>query len=72
MDALRLHGAWAGLVLGTKRLSVCHPFAKRPLKNMRARHGYDPVPLEILPIAWYAPWRIVSATSEMDKETDKD
>lgn len=35
IDALRVHGAFKGLVLGLWRILRCHPFGK---------HGYDPVP----------------------------
>ena len=35
IEALRLHGAGKGLLLGTWRLMRCHPFGKS---------GYDPVP----------------------------
>ncbi len=35
MDAIRLHGAWAGFWLGFFRVMRCHPFGT---------HGLDPVP----------------------------
>ena len=35
IEALKVHGAFKGLLLGTWRLLRCHPFGK---------HGYDPVP----------------------------
>jgi putative membrane protein insertion efficiency factor len=35
MDAIRVHGAFAGLWLGIKRILKCHPFGQS---------GYDPVP----------------------------
>src|SRR3954468_7198019 len=34
-EAIRVHGAWKGIWLGTKRLSRCHPLGS---------HGFDPVP----------------------------
>ena len=34
-DAVRRHGAWAGLGLTVKRLARCHPFSQG---------GWDPVP----------------------------
>ncbi|MCH1543164.1 MAG: membrane protein insertion efficiency factor YidD [Alphaproteobacteria bacterium] len=53
VEAVRVHGAWAGLWLSLKRLSHCHP-----IEALCARHGFDPVPVEIYRAAWYAPWRI--------------
>ncbi len=53
VDAVRLHGAWAGFWLTLKRLARCHPFEK-----LGAGHGFDPVPVEILRGAWYAPWGV--------------
>ncbi len=50
VGAVRLHGAWAGGWLTLKRLARCHPFEK-----LGAGHGFDPVPVEILRGAWYAP-----------------
>lgn len=35
IEALEVHGAVKGLLLGTWRILRCHPFGK---------HGYDPVP----------------------------
>ncbi len=35
MDAIRMHGAWAGFWLGFWRVLRCHPFGT---------HGFDPVP----------------------------
>ena len=35
IDALRVHGAFKGSLLGLWRILRCHPFG---------RHGYDPVP----------------------------
>jgi putative membrane protein insertion efficiency factor len=34
-DAIKQHGAWKGLKLGTKRIGKCHPWHEG---------GYDPVP----------------------------
>ena len=35
LEALRVHGAFKGTILGTWRVLRCHPFG---------RSGYDPVP----------------------------
>lgn len=35
IEALKVHGAWKGLILGLGRLLRCHPFGES---------GYDPVP----------------------------
>ena len=37
MQAIRMHGAWAGFWLGFFRVMRCHPFGT---------HGFDPVPEE--------------------------
>jgi putative component of membrane protein insertase Oxa1/YidC/SpoIIIJ protein YidD len=36
LDALRIHGPFTGLILGTGRILRCRP---------GGTHGYDPVPL---------------------------
>jgi putative component of membrane protein insertase Oxa1/YidC/SpoIIIJ protein YidD len=36
LDALKMHGPFAGLILGTGRILRCRP---------GGTHGYDPVPL---------------------------
>jgi uncharacterized protein len=49
IDALRLHGLWAGTVMALARVSRCGPFGG---------HGYDPVPAKLDPKAhWWLPWR---------------
>jgi len=53
LEAVKRHGPWAGLWLSLKRVSHCHP-----IEALGARHGFDPVPVEICRAAWYAPWRI--------------
>lgn len=53
LEAVKRHGPWAGLWLSLKRVSHCHP-----VEALGARHGFDPVPVEICRAAWYAPWRI--------------
>lgn len=35
IDAIKLHGAWKGGYLATRRMARCHPFGGT---------GYDPVP----------------------------
>ena len=37
LEALKVHGAFKGTLLGLWRILRCHPFGK---------HGYDPVPKE--------------------------
>ena len=37
IEALKIHGAFKGTILGLWRLLRCHPFGK---------YGYDPVPLK--------------------------
>ena len=59
IDAVKLHGPWAGLWLTGKRLVQCHPFEK-----LGAGHGSDPVPVAISRGPWYAPWRVISADLE--------
>ncbi len=39
IDALKHHGIFNGLLLGTKRILRCHP-----IKFLGGRSGYDPVP----------------------------
>ncbi len=66
IEAVRLHGVQVGLWLTLKRLARCHPFTR--LGN---NHGFDPVPVEILHIAWYAPWRTKSAAKQPPNERQK-
>ncbi|MEM9206698.1 MAG: membrane protein insertion efficiency factor YidD [Pseudomonadota bacterium] len=48
-DAVKLHGAWAGLWIGLARFARCNPLGG---------DGFDPAP-ERLPSnsRWYMPWR---------------
>ena len=49
LEALRLHGAWAGLFLTAARVGRCGPLGS---------HGYDPVPMILRADArWWCPWR---------------
>ena len=49
IDAVRLHGAWAGAWMTLARLQRCHPWGT---------HGHDPAPQSPPPDArWWAPWR---------------
>ncbi len=48
IEAVRLHGTWPGLWMGSARLCRCHPWGA---------WGYDPVPLRCDPIAPWRPWR---------------
>ncbi len=48
MDAIRMHGAWAGFWLGFWRVLRCHPFGT---------HGFDPVPEEGVPRIDLMFWR---------------
>jgi putative component of membrane protein insertase Oxa1/YidC/SpoIIIJ protein YidD len=47
LDALKIHGPFTGLILGTGRILRCRP---------GGTHGYDPVPLfrfrKYKPVAW--------------------
>ena len=63
LDAVKAHGVWLGFWLTARRLARCHPFEK-----LGAGHGFDPVPVEILRAAWYAPWRVKPADMEADKK----
>ncbi|MDC3401929.1 membrane protein insertion efficiency factor YidD [Alphaproteobacteria bacterium] len=60
-EALKKHGAWFGGWLSLKRILACHPF-----ESLGARHGFDPVPVEIFRVAWYAPWRVTSKPTPND------
>ena len=47
IEALTVHGAVKGTLLGLWRILRCHPFGK---------HGYDPVPAKPLPrFPWWKP-----------------
>lgn len=65
VESVRAHGAWAGLWLSLRRLSHCHP-----IEALGARHGFDPVPVEISRGAWYAPWEI-KAIGELKEEIEQ-
>jgi putative membrane protein insertion efficiency factor len=41
IEALRLHGPFKGLIMGTRRILSCHPWVG---------HGYDPVPPKGTPL----------------------
>ncbi|MCC0016969.1 MAG: membrane protein insertion efficiency factor YidD [Rhodobiaceae bacterium] len=48
-DAIRMHGAWAGLWMGIARIQRCRP---------GGGDGFDPVPEKPASAArWYVPWR---------------
>lgn len=49
MEAIKLHGAWAGFWLGLSRIARCHPWGGE---------GFDPVPQEFPWHDWRA-WRHV-------------
>ena len=61
--AIRQHGTWVGFWLTLKRLSRCHP-----IERFGGESGFDPVPVEILPAPWYAPWRLKATQAEMNKK----
>ena len=61
--AIRQHGTWVGFWLTLKRLSRCHP-----IERFGGESGFDPVPVEILPAPWYAPWRLKATQAEMKKK----
>ena len=61
--AIRQHGAWVGFWLTFKRLSRCHP-----IERFGGEDGFDPVPVEIFPAPWYAPWRFKATQAEMNKK----
>lgn len=42
IEALRIHGPFKGLFMGTRRILSCHPWGG---------HGYDPVPPKGTPLA---------------------
>ena len=61
LDALRLHGFWAGSFMAVARLCRCGPFGA---------HGFDPVPSTLRPEArWWLPWRY--GVWRMQREEDK-
>jgi putative membrane protein insertion efficiency factor len=41
LEALRVHGPFKGLIMGTRRILSCHPWGG---------HGYDPVPPKGTPL----------------------
>lgn len=48
-DAIRMHGAWAGMWMGLARIQRCRP---------GGGEGFDPVPETLSSDAcWYLPWR---------------
>ena len=61
--AISQHGAWLGFWLTLKRLSRCHP-----IERFGGEGGFDPVPVEIFPAPWYAPWRLKATQAEMNKK----
>ena len=61
--AICQHGTWVGFWLTLKRLSRCHP-----IERFGGESGFDPVPVEILPAPWYAPWRLKATQAEMNKK----
>ena len=63
VKAIRQHGAWVGFWLTLKRLSRCHP-----IERFGGEDGFDPVPVEIFPAPWYAPWRFKATQAEMNKK----
>ena len=47
-DAIGMYGVWRGLWMGLARFSRCGPLGAS---------GYDPVPENRAPAAWYQPWK---------------
>lgn len=47
-EAIRRYGLWRGFWIGLARLQRCGPFGAS---------GHDPVPEDLPPVPWYAPWR---------------
>lgn len=61
LDALRLHGFWAGCFMALARLCRCGPFGG---------HGFDPVPTTLgFGARWWLPWRY--GVWRMAREDDK-
>lgn len=62
LEAVQRHGVWFGTWLALKRIGRCHPF-----ESLGAKHGYDPVPVEISGGAWYAPWTVKATHASVEK-----
>lgn len=61
LDALKLHGPFTGLILGTDRILRCRP---------GGTHGYDPVPLIVF--RRYRPWASLFSKREMENRLKRD
>ena len=61
LEALARHGGWYGTWLLLARIARCRP---------GGTHGYDPVPEQLVPAPFWAPWRAAGRAGRKDQRAD--